>query len=137
MHNGTESTPWASRQRTHELVSVGLLSDDVLAEQLQRHRSCMSCNIGIMDRTYNGVSLDAIDEDGDGKDTLGLQAANKLVDVGLLSDDVLAVQQQGSNRSLRALECAVLLVPSHVGRRRGEVAPVVWMQAACRTHQCK
>lgn len=41
---------------------------------------------------YDGVRLDAVDEDGNGDDALVLELRNELCDVGLASDDVLSVE---------------------------------------------
>ena len=79
------------------------------------------------------MSLDAIDEYGDGQDPICFHRLDQLRNVGLLRDDVLAVQQHAYPGGITALtQGPVLLVPRHVLPGRPIIPIMLWMQAPCR-----
>jgi len=76
-----------------------------------------------------------VDEDGEGPDALGLQAAHQLLDVQLLRDDMLAIEQHRHRRCCRVLHRPAAAVPLQVLRRGFEETLVVRVQAACQATQ--
>lgn len=79
------------------------------------------------------MSLDAVDEYGDGQHSIRLHRLNQLRNVRLLRDDVLAVQQHAHSGHITALpQGPVLLIPCQVLVRGPKIPIVLWMQASCR-----